>query len=257
MFLLSRFVDYTDLGLYALAAKIGPRRHLLSAGLPGGDAPAAEEPVLQGGANAVRALDRRWSDPRLLRPRLHHLGAGDGPARAAAGRPGPAGVRRCGAADPAHGGGPHDAGAVADHARADRMARQAPRDVRRSRRSSRRATFVGTCLLLAPEMGIYAAPVAMLVGFSIPITYFFLRSQLGENRSRSRTGDRQGARGRRCDRRRLPPAAGAPGAAEALVVDRPAGLYGPLLFVLRVIPENHWPALSRMATSMSPADPTR
>ena len=44
------------------------------------------------------------------------------------------------------------------------------------------ATFVGICLLLAPEIGIYAAPVAMLVGFSIPITYFFVRCQLSENR---------------------------------------------------------------------------
>ena len=97
VFILSRFVDNTDLGLYALASKIGPGRHLLPAGLPGGDAPAAEVARVQGGALAVRALDRRRADPRLLRPRLHQLDPGDGAARPAADRPGAAGVRRRGA----------------------------------------------------------------------------------------------------------------------------------------------------------------
>ena len=41
--------------------------------------------------------------------------------------------------------------------------------------------YVGLVLLLLSqtEIGIYAAPIGMLVAFAIPITYMFLRSQLG------------------------------------------------------------------------------
>ena len=111
--------------------------------------------------------------------------------------------------------------------------------------------FVGICLLLAPEIGIYAAPVAMLAGFSIPITYFFLRSQLGESPVAFPYSEIVKA---------LVVAAAIgglfhllpelPAAVEVLVVIALMALYGALLFVLRVIPENHWPALSTMATSM-------
>ena len=34
-------------------------------------------------------------------------------------------------------------------------------------------------LLSQTEIGIYAAPISMLVAFAIPCTYMFLRSQLG------------------------------------------------------------------------------
>ena len=39
--------------------------------------------------------------------------------------------------------------------------------------------FIGLTLLLAPEIGTYAAPVGMLVGFGIPSTYMFVRCQTG------------------------------------------------------------------------------
>jgi O-antigen/teichoic acid export membrane protein len=113
------------------------------------------------------------------------------------------------------------------------------------------ATFVGLCLLLAPEIGIYAAPVAMLVGFSFPITYFFLRCQLSENRidfPYREVGRALAAAVVIGGGFHLLP--DMPAGIEAVVVALLLALYAAALFVLRVIPENHWPALSEMATSM-------
>jgi O-antigen/teichoic acid export membrane protein len=42
------------------------------------------------------------------------------------------------------------------------------------------AVFVGLTLLLAPEIGTYAAPIAMLIGFGLPSGYMFVRSQRGK-----------------------------------------------------------------------------
>jgi hypothetical protein len=39
--------------------------------------------------------------------------------------------------------------------------------------------FVGVSLLIVPDIGIYGPPVAMLLGFAIPTVYMFGRSQLG------------------------------------------------------------------------------
>lgn len=112
-------------------------------------------------------------------------------------------------------------------------------------------TFVGVCALLAPEIGIYAAPVAMLVGFLIPITYFFLRSQLGETPLAFPYAE--------VSKAVLVAAAigigfhllpDLPAAAEVFAVMLLFALYGGLLFVFRVIPENHWAALAEMATSV-------
>jgi O-antigen/teichoic acid export membrane protein len=39
--------------------------------------------------------------------------------------------------------------------------------------------FIGAALVLIPEMGLEGAPVAMVIGFSVPCLYMLLRSQLG------------------------------------------------------------------------------
>ena len=113
------------------------------------------------------------------------------------------------------------------------------------------ATFVGVCLLLAPEIGIYAAPVAMLVGFSFPIAYFFVRCQLSPNRLdfpyREVGRALLAAIVIGVGFHLLPDL---PAVAEAAIIAVLLGLYLLALLVLRVIPENHWPALSEMATSM-------
>lgn len=120
------------------------------------------------------------------------------------------------------------------------------------------ATFVGVCALLAPEIGIYAAPTAMLVGFMIPITYFFLRSQLGESPLVFPYAEVLKALAAAIviggGFHLLPEL---PAVAEAIVVVLLMLLYGGLLFVLRVIPENHWAALSEMATSVMTGRPDR
>jgi len=113
------------------------------------------------------------------------------------------------------------------------------------------AMFVGACMLLAPEIGIYAAPVAMLIGFVIPITYFFVRCQLSENRidfPYAAIGKALAAAVVIAVAFWLLPSFHPIG--EALLIALLMGLYAFLLLVLRVIPENHWPALSEMVTSM-------
>jgi O-antigen/teichoic acid export membrane protein len=41
--------------------------------------------------------------------------------------------------------------------------------------------FIGAALVLIPEMGLEGAPVAMLIGFSVPSLYMLARSQLGRD----------------------------------------------------------------------------
>jgi O-antigen/teichoic acid export membrane protein len=110
--------------------------------------------------------------------------------------------------------------------------------------------FIGVTLLLAPEIGTYAAPIAMLVGFGIPSAYMFVRTQRGN---------------RPID---FPYREVAKGAVLAAVISGgylalpdlgivfsiviavaliPLYLLG--LVVLRVIPENHWVPLAHMARS--------
>lgn len=111
--------------------------------------------------------------------------------------------------------------------------------------------FVGLCLLLAPEIGIYAAPVAMLAGFTLPITYFFVRCQRSENRidfPYEEVGKALLVAVAIGGGFHLLP--DMPAAAEAVVVAVLLGVYLALLFILRVVPENHWPALSAMGMSM-------
>ena len=112
-------------------------------------------------------------------------------------------------------------------------------------------TFVGACVLLAPEIGIYAAPAAMLIGFMFPVTYFFVRGQLGENSVVFPTREVITALvvaiviGGGFHLLPELPAVG-----EVILVLLLLAVYGGLLFFLRVIPENHWPALTEMATSV-------
>jgi len=120
------------------------------------------------------------------------------------------------------------------------------------------AIFIGVCLLLAPEIGIYAAPVAMLVGFGVPASYFFVRCQLSENRIEYPYAEVSKALA-------VAVVIGAgfhlvptmPAAAELALIVALLGIYGGLLFVLRVVPENHWPALSEMVTSIFTGRPDR
>jgi len=112
-------------------------------------------------------------------------------------------------------------------------------------------TFTGVCLALAPEIGVYAAPVAMVVGLGLPSVYFFVRCQRGPNRIDFPT------------REVLMAAAAAtvigggflllpsfhPIAQLAAVIAL-LGASIALLFVFRVIPESHWPALREMGASM-------
>jgi len=41
--------------------------------------------------------------------------------------------------------------------------------------------FVGLCVLFVPEFGVRAAPIAMMAGFAIPTVYVFTRSQRGRS----------------------------------------------------------------------------
>lgn len=125
----------------------------------------------------------------------------------------------------------------------------------------KRATFILGCvlativfvlitLLLAPVIGTYAAPIGILVGFAIPASYMFIRCQLGP---------------RRID---FPYRAVLKALLLALVIgggftllpELPVvpslllafallAIYLALLLVFRVVPENHWQPLMHMARS--------
>ncbi len=111
--------------------------------------------------------------------------------------------------------------------------------------------FIGLCLVLAPEIGIYAPPVAMLVAFVPPISYFFIRCQLGPTPIDFPYGEVL---------RGLLIAVVIGGGffalpsfnpvLEALAIIVLLGLYVSLLFVFRVVPESHWPAITQMAGSV-------
>ncbi len=250
VFILSRFVDNTDLGLYALAAKIGMVVTFFPQGFRVAMRPLRKAPVLK----AVRAqYGRSTADGQILgyfllvcitsvlaMVLLGQLVIDLAPPDFA------------------------DAAPLIPLAAAGLTmpALWRTMNAQTSWPQKTRATFVlatmlaaglfvGACMLLAPEIGIYAAPVGMLVGFSIPVSYFFLRSQLGE--SPLAFPYPEVLKGLLAAivigggfhlLPELPPLA------EVGVVVGLLALYGALLFVLRVIPENHWPALSTMATSI-------
>ena len=110
--------------------------------------------------------------------------------------------------------------------------------------------FIGITIALAPEIGIYAAPIGMLVGLGIPVIYFFCRDQFGPKPMEF-------------PYREIATAIALAAVigvgyhllpnyntiAEAVVATVLFAIYLVLLLRLRVIPEHHWPALSRMAVA--------
>lgn len=112
------------------------------------------------------------------------------------------------------------------------------------------ALFIGLTLLLAPEIGTYAAPIAMLVSFTIPATYMFVRSQQGNRPIVFPYSEVLKAT--------LLAAVVAGGFAllpdwnlvvEAVIAGLLILAYLAALVVFRVIPENHWLPLAHMARS--------
>jgi hypothetical protein len=116
--------------------------------------------------------------------------------------------------------------------------------------------FIGTTILLAPEIDAYAAPVGMLVGFGIPSVLMFARGQLGLKPIRFPY--REVLTG-------FLLAAAIVAGVEALPELNPfvqlalAGamlaLWLGLLVVFRVIPEQHWQPLIHMTRSLGRGTP--
>ena len=118
--------------------------------------------------------------------------------------------------------------------------------------------FVGVCVLLAPEIGIYAAPVAMLTGFAVPIIYFFVRGQRSEGRIEfpyTEVGKALAVALVLSVAYHLIPDIHP--IAQLAIIVLFMGIYAVLLLVLRVVPENHWPALSEMMAAIFTGRPDR
>jgi O-antigen/teichoic acid export membrane protein len=111
--------------------------------------------------------------------------------------------------------------------------------------------FVVITVLLAPAIGIYAAPVAMIASLIGPSIAFFVRGQLSKRRIAfpyrqvavaAVVATALGAGFQLMPE--LPIVVEAAAAAAFMVA------YLVLLFVFRVIPDHHWPALAHMARSL-------
>ena len=110
--------------------------------------------------------------------------------------------------------------------------------------------FIGVTAALAPVIDVYAAPVGMLVGFGLPSLYLFVRSQSGERPMQFPYREIGIAIGLAIlfggARLALPPL----GLAADIAVAAGAMLaYLALLVYLRVIPEHHWAPLRHIARS--------
>jgi len=110
--------------------------------------------------------------------------------------------------------------------------------------------FIGLTFLLAPEIGTYAAPVGMLAAFGLPAGYMFVRSQRGRRPVAFPYREVLTAT--------LLAAVVAVGfallpdwsiVAEAVIAALLILVYLASLVVFRVIPENHWLPLAHMARS--------
>lgn len=118
--------------------------------------------------------------------------------------------------------------------------------------------FIGLTLLLAPEIGNYAAPVGMIGGLLVPSVYIFVRCQRGPApigfpyREVSTAFALALALGGGFAL--LPDLAFA---LEALAATAFGAAYLGGLFVLRVVPESHWPALTHMTRSLVSGRPDR
>ena len=111
--------------------------------------------------------------------------------------------------------------------------------------------FLGVTALLAPEIGTYAAPVGMIAGLAPPAVYMFVRCQRGPDRISfpyQEVGTALLIAALITVVYELLPSL--PIVAEAAVALAFGALYVGLLFLLRVIPEAHWEALSHMTRSL-------
>jgi O-antigen/teichoic acid export membrane protein len=118
--------------------------------------------------------------------------------------------------------------------------------------------FIGVTILLAPEIGTYAAPVGMIAGLMPPAVYLFVRTQLGPDSIRFPYREVGTA---------LVLAAAIGGgfaalpdmslAAEIPLAIVAGALYVAALFVFRVVPESHWEALAHMTKSLVSGRPDR
>ena len=110
--------------------------------------------------------------------------------------------------------------------------------------------MVGITVLLAPEIGVYAAPIGILVGFGVPSAYLFLRTQLSPKAIDFPYREVLTAfllAGAVAGGFVLLPEFNVFG--EAAVALALLAAYLGLLVVFRVIPEQHWQPLAHMARS--------
>ncbi len=118
--------------------------------------------------------------------------------------------------------------------------------------------FIGATILLAPEIGNYAPPLGMIAGLMPPCAYLFIRSQRGPDRISfpyrevgtalalgAVIGGGYAA---------LP---SVPLGAEIVVALVAAALFLGGLVVFRVVPEAHWAALTHMVRSLVSGRPDR
>ena len=119
------------------------------------------------------------------------------------------------------------------------------------------ALFIAVTALLAPEIDAYAAPVGMVAGLLPPCAYLFIRSQRGPDRIAfpyQEVGTALAVAAVIGTAYQLLESE-LPVAADIAVALALAAVYLGLLFVLRVIPETHWEALSHMARSLASGRP--
>jgi len=111
--------------------------------------------------------------------------------------------------------------------------------------------FIVLTIVLAPKIGIYAAPVAMIASLVGPSVWYFVRCQRSDRRidfPYSAVAIAAGVALAIGGGFSLLPEL--PIVAEAAVGIAFLAAYLVLLFVLRVIPDHHWPALAHMARSV-------
>jgi O-antigen/teichoic acid export membrane protein len=118
--------------------------------------------------------------------------------------------------------------------------------------------FVAVTALLAPEIETYAAPAGMAIGLLPPAAYLFIRSQRGPDRigfPYQEVGIALALATVLGGGYALLPAL--PLAADLAIAVAVGAAYIALLFVLRVIPESHWEALTHMTKSLVSGRPDR
>ena len=120
------------------------------------------------------------------------------------------------------------------------------------------ALFIAVTALLAPEIGIYAAPVGMIAGLAPPSLYLFVRCQRGPDRINfpyREVGTATAVAALLGAGHEVLPAFSIP--IEVLVALAFGAAYLLALFLLRVVPESHWEALAHMVGSLVSGRPDR